>query len=175
MSHLVVAWSDAEFSARRHYRYTLTRRFADGPAVAFIGLNPSTADEHQDDPTIRRCLGHARRWGYGELVMLNLYAWRSTDPRGLLKCEQPEGEPIADADRNLIRIAHVAHRARLVVCAWGANPGPTPGRAERVLNVVRSVGTPIVALGLTKHGQPRHPLYTKSDITPVPYPSKETR
>lgn len=80
MSGMVLVESSARFSDCRRYRYTLTRRFADGPTVAFIGLNPSTADEHADDPTIRRCLGFAKRWGYGELVMLNLYALRSTDP-----------------------------------------------------------------------------------------------
>jgi hypothetical protein len=76
------------------YRYVLTRTWDhDLAACAFIGLNPSTADAHEDDPTIRRCIRFARDWGHGGLIMLNLFAWRSTDPRGLLDAIFPVGPP----------------------------------------------------------------------------------
>lgn len=176
MSGLVLVESTARFSDCRCYRYSLTRRFGDGPTVAFIGLNPSTADEHADDPTIRRCVGFAKRWGYGELVMLNLYPLRSTDPRGLWADPLPAGELIRGNgpgfDENLYAILRAVLGAQRVVCAWGANPGPDPERPAfitKYLQVARS-WAPTVALALTKHGQPRHPLYVPGATDPIPYP-----
>lgn len=159
MSHLVVAESSAEFSDCRRYRYALRRVFADGPAVLFVGLNPSTADESVDDPTIRRCLGFARRWGYGTLLMGNLYGWRSTDPLALANVDDPVGP---ENDYWLERLARNANR---VVAAWGADPGPVRMRPVQALVVIGHC----VALGLTKDGSPRHPLYMRADAEPVDF------
>lgn len=150
----------AEFSADRRYRYVLRRIWApDLSACVFIGLNPSTADETQDDPTIRRCIGFARRWGHGRLVMLNLYAWRSTDPRGLWA---PGVEPIGrDNDRHIL---DECRRAAIVVGAWGRNAG-----GDRINDMCIKLGEARVrihCLDETRAGQPRHPLYLHGDLKP---------
>lgn len=151
----------AYFSPCRTWRYSLTRDVApltgEG-TVAFIGLNPSTADEVEDDPTIRRCIGFARAWGYAQLKMLNLFAFRSTDPAGLLDAEDPVGP------ENDCVIAKVIGGSELVVCAWGAFPAD--GRVAAVLPLVGSAK----CFGLTKNGSPRHPLYVASATPLVPYP-----
>lgn len=176
---LVLVESTAELSACRRYRYELARTFAEGPAVAFIGLNPSTADEHADDPTIRRCVGFARRWGYGRLLMLNLYALRSTDPHGLFTADvdaRGEREQLPGGywrDRNLSAIAAAGHEADLVVCAWGATPGPDPHRIRLVLDQLHIVRARTRALALTRDGHPRHPLYMAAATDPIPYPTTE--
>lgn len=143
----------ATFSQDRLYRYTLQRTWSDAPPAVFIGLNPSTADEQVDDPTIRRCSRFARDWGCGGLVMLNLYAWRATDPKGLLVPADPVGPGNDSAIRAL------AGTAELVVAAWGAWPGPDRGRAAMVAALVGE----LQVLGLTKDLQPRHPLYMRAD------------
>ena len=102
---------DALFSPCGTYRYRLTRRWAEGPAVAFIMLNPSTADGSVDDPTIRRCIGYGQSWGYGALAVGNLYAFRATEPQELRRARDPIGP---DNDRHLECIAETATR---VVCA----------------------------------------------------------
>lgn len=164
MSHLVIAESTAELSRCRRYRYTLRRRFAEGPAVLFVGRNPSTADETADDPTIRRCLGFAKRWGFGTLLMGNLYAWRATDPRDRRKAEHPIAEPERPFWNDL-HLALMAHDADQVVAAWGADVGPVVDHAAHVLKVVG----PCLALGLTQQGHPRHPLFTPGSAELVDY------
>lgn len=152
----------AYLSPCRTWRYSLTRDAApltgEG-TVTFIGLNPSTADETQDDPTIRRCIGFARSWGFARLKMLNLFAFRATDPRELVGCDDPSGPD------NLCTIAKVVGGSDLVVCAWGAFP--LAGR-EHVDLVLELVAAPH-ALGMTKNGSPRHPLYVRGDTLPVPF------
>jgi hypothetical protein len=147
----------AYFSACRTWRYLLTRQWDEGGMVAFIGLNPSTADEMRDDPTVRRCINFARSWGYGKLAMLNLYAFRATDSRVLLKSPDPFGP-----DNNKV-IGEVVADADLVICAWG-NPGHGI-RAARVLDIIAQPH----CLGVTKLGAPRHPLYVPADTRPIPY------
>jgi hypothetical protein len=142
----------AEFSPDRTYRYQLRRRWDDGPLVAFIGLNPSTADETHDDPTIRRCVGFAKRWGYSGLVMVNLFAFRATDPNDMRAAMDPIG-PLNDR-----HLETVYWEAAMVVAAWGVN-GAYRGRDREVS---RLMGT-MLALGLTRNGQPRHPLYVRAD------------
>ncbi len=150
----------AYLSECRTYRYALTRDVApltgEG-TVTFIGLNPSTADEEQDDPTIRRCVGFARSWGFARLKMLNLYAFRATDPNDLFAAEDMVGPD------NDCTIAKVVGGSDLVVCAWGANG--TPPRTRQVLDLVAAPH----CLGLTMHGAPRHPLYVKGDTQPLPF------
>jgi hypothetical protein len=141
------------FSPCRTYRYVLWRELdtADLEYALVVGLNPSTADEVNDDPTIRACMGFARRWGCGWLCMVNLFAYRATKPRDLKAADAPVGP---DNDRWLRRLAA---RASLVVAAWG-NEGSFAGRDARV---IRLLGDQFSCLGMTKQGQPRHPLYVK--------------
>lgn len=138
----------ATFSADRRYRYRLWRRWdRSKPVVAFVMLNPSTADARRDDPTIRRCVGFARTWGFGGVEVVNLYAFRATEPRRLRDVVDPVGP---DNERHVMR---AIRRARLVVLAWGAH-----AEATRLLSLRRAR-----CLGLTKAGQPRHPLYLRRD------------
>lgn len=151
----------AYLSPCRTYRYSLTRDVAplDGDGtVTFIGLNPSTADETQDDPTIRRCVGFARRWGFAQLKMVNLYGFRATDPNDLFAHSGDVVGPDNDCT-----IAKVVGGSELTVCAWGAG-----GRGERERDVLALVAAPH-CLGLTADGSPRHPLYIKADTDPIPF------
>jgi hypothetical protein len=162
------AWpngSSAWFSGCQRYRYRLGRSWADGwqPPVTFIMLNPSTADAQVDDPTIRRCVAYTKAWGHSRLVVVNLYALRSTDPRGLWKASDPVG-PYNDD-----HLAAAAEDAELagspLVAAWGAHAKP-----ERVAQVLQLPGMDrLTALGVTKSGAPRHPLYLRADLTPEPW------
>ena len=141
------------------YRYILTRRRGEGSRrVTFCMLNPSTADSCQDDPTIRRCTGFADLWGFTELVVVNLFALRSTDPKNLYQSNDPVGP---DNDGYIQR----ACAAELVICAWGAH-GNFMNRGKQVLDTMRSNGVHVRHLGLTKAGQPKHPLYLRSDTKP---------
>src|SRR3989449_11540410 len=108
--------TDACFSRCGTYRYALWRRWAAGPQVLFVMLNPSTADAQRDDPTIRRCIGFARRWGCGGIEVVNLFALRATDPRRLRYTRDPVGP------ENVAHLARAAGRASLVGAAWGADP-----------------------------------------------------
>jgi hypothetical protein len=133
------------------YRYSLWRRVGRSPRrVLFVMLNPSTADAKDDDPTIRRCIGFARAWGYGELEVCNLFAYRTPHPRVLLAARDPVG-PENDA-----WLARAAGRASRVVAAWGV-VGMRSARAEVVMEILR--GARVVCLGRTRGGAPRHPLY----------------
>ena len=144
----------ATFSRDRRYRYRLWRRWDPvRPVVAFVMLNPSTADARHDDPTIRRCVGFARRWGYGGIEVVNLYSYRATDPRAL----RTVPDPVGPGNRRHIRRA--LRRAALVVLAWGAN-----ARGDGLGTVAQAH-----CLGLTRAGQPRHPLYLRRDVQPRPY------
>lgn len=155
------ATSDAVFSPCRTWRYTLTRTWdAALPVCNFLMLNPSTADETASDPTVTRCLGFARRWGYGTLIVTNIFAYRSTDPRGLLTTPDPVG-PDNDA-----AIVDVAGRADRVIAAWGVH-GALANRERAVLRLLKPVRWPL-CLGRTKGGHPRHPLYVRADAVPVP-------
>lgn len=146
----------AEFSPDRVYRYVLYRNWDDTkPKVLFIGLNPSTADESVDDPTIRRCKRFAADWGYGGLIMANLFAVRATDPKVMIAHDAPIGPENSEWLRAL------AGEADLVIAAWG-NHGVHMQRDLAVLSFLPNAR----CLGLTKNGKPRHPLYLPSDIQP---------
>jgi hypothetical protein len=155
----------AEFSEDRVFRYTLERVWWPTPnqhQVAFIGLNPSTADEQQDDPTVRRCIRYAKKWGYSGMVMLNIFAIRGTDPRILRSPRDIKG-PLNDH-----HIARIIQRAetQLVIGCWG-NWGELHGRGKDVIGLVKSARRQLYRLGpLTKLGHPRHPLYLKGDLQP---------
>lgn len=148
----------ATFSHDRLYRYSLHRIWSrEQPPAMFVGLNPSTADEQTNDPTVRRCIRFARDWGYGGLVMTNLYAWRATDPNGLRVPADPVG-PGNDA-----ALRELAAAAGIVVCAWGSWDGPDPMRAAIVVDLLPEE---IHILGLTRNRQPRHPLYMPAATKP---------
>lgn len=151
---------DAVFSPCRKYRYALSRVIApmagDGKSVLFVMLNPSTADESVDDPTIKRCIGFARSWGFARLDVVNLFALRSTDPAGLLLVSNPIG---FDNDRY---IEFYAKSAGAICCAWGAH-GVLMGRALAVTSMLVNQGFKLGCLGMTSTGQPRHPLYIPAD------------
>ena len=141
--------SSAYFSLCGDYRYMLMRRLGTGTrTVLFIGLNPSTADACEDDPTIRRCAGFARRMGYDVLLMANLFAWCSTDPRLLKKVHDPVGP------QNDYWLQRLATAADTTIAAWG-NGAVGSNRPEKVLNCIQ----PLYCLGRTNLGYPRHPLY----------------
>lgn len=123
-----------------------------------VGLNPSTADEWQDDPTIRRCINFARDWGFGCLVMANAYAYRSTDPKGLWSVDDPVGPENDDALQSL------AQMAGMVLVAWGVNCKP-----ERQEQVLELLDRPVHCLGTTKEGFPKHPLYIARSQKPVEF------
>lgn len=150
----------AYISACGLYRYSLWRQWAPGPRVMFIGLNPSTADATLDDPTIRRCIGFARAWGYSGLMMTNLFAWRDTEPRNMMAVTDPVGP---DNDR-VLRLGY--ERAALTVAAWGAH-GTHDGRDK----VIRAMLPDLHYLRLTKHGHPGHPLYLPAALQPVKWMS----
>ncbi len=138
------------------YRYRLWRRWARGPALVFMMLNPSTADAEQDDPTIRRCAGFARREGAAALEVVNLYALRSSDPRELVGHPDPEGPD------NLETVTAVMSEALDVVVAWGGSaPRVTPSGIRSLLD-----HRDLWCLGTTAGGDPRHPLYVRAD-TPL--------
>jgi hypothetical protein len=154
------------------YRYDLTRTWdVEQPTVVFCMLNPSTADGDKDDPTIRRCVAYAKAWGYGRLVVVNLFAYRATDPDELKSAPDQVGP---ENDEYIRRHA----TGSVVVAAWGANVlKPTSGslrpRSIHVARLIDEVGD-IRCLGLTRDGQPKHPLYLKRDAMPLLYPGDGT-
>jgi len=145
------------------YRYRLTRQWADGAVVCFVMLNPSTADGDVDDPTIRRCIAFAKSWGFAGIEVVNLYAWRATDPKEL---DEIDHAISPDNDR---WIEETARSCALVVAAWGACRGEHWIEADRVSGDLQSFGVPVKCLGLTKGGQPRHPLYVRGDAKLIDY------
>lgn len=147
----------ARFSGCRQYRYELWRRWDDRPYALFVGLNPSTADETEDDPTIRRCIRFASDWGFGGLCMANLFALRATDPRVMLAHPEPIGPD------NDITLRRLAADAGIVVAAWGAH-GAHLNRAGAVMDMLTAE---VHCLGQTKAGQPKHPLYLRADTRPI--------
>ncbi len=150
-------WPRAVFSRDRRYRYMLYRRIEGNPPnkiCLFVCLNPSTADETHDDPTVRLCIGFAREWGFGAMVLVNVFAYRSTDPKRLYTMADPIGS------RNDAWIALAAGRASRIVVAWG-NHGAHRGRGDQVLEMLLELNPTVMRFGLTKTGQPRHPLRMK--------------
>ncbi|MCX7173809.1 MAG: DUF1643 domain-containing protein [Proteobacteria bacterium] len=153
---------DIIFSPCRTYRYTLWREWIGGERFAmFVGLNPSTADETNDDPTIRRCINFAKMWGYEALCMTNAFAFRTTDPRDMMAAEDPVGP---DNDRHLVELARAAG---IVVAAWG-NHGTHRGRDAQVLALLPDLH----CLQLTADGHPGHPLYLPKALLPIPLPPR---
>lgn len=145
----------ATISACGRYRYDLTRRWADGDDWAvWVMLNPSTADAEVDDPTIRRCIAFTKREGFGGMAVVNLYAYRATDPRELTKADDAGIDPFGPF--NLEYLIRWSDRATLQIAAWGIH-GSGHG------NPLRFRSKRFHCLGKTKDGCPRHPLYVRAD------------
>jgi len=157
--------SAAAFSPCRTWRYRLERVWDPVlPRAAFILLNPSTADETLDDPTIRRCIGFAKSWGMGGLVLGNAFALRSTDPYALQTHQDPVGP------ENNAHLAAIAAEAPdgVVVCGWGFH-ARLGQRGRAVIELLERAGARPHTLKLTKWGEPGHPLYLRKDLEPMPY------
>lgn len=154
--------SSAVISDCGQYRYRLRRTWdASIQTLGFVMLNPSTADAETDDPTIRRCMGFARDLGFGGISVANLYAYRATKPADLWRASDPVG-PLNDATLTAL---FESPAVGMVVAAWGSN-----ARADRVAQVAALPrAATLHALGLTKDGAPRHPLYMPKTATPLPW------
>lgn len=151
--------NDCLFSPDRVYRYTLHRRWGEGDrAVQFIGLNPSTADEVANDPTVRRCINYARAWGFDRMVMTNLFAFRATDPKVMKAFSRPVG---GNNDKILF---DAAKQSAMTVCCWGTH-GKHLIRDYAVKFLLRRFD--VHYLKLTKDGHPQHPLYLRKDLEPT--------
>lgn len=145
----------AQFSGCRKYRYALWRTWEEGDGhVMFIGLNPSTADETKDDPTIRRCVGYAKRLGYGGLYMLNLFAFRATNPKDLKRADDPVGP---ENDKFLRMYFDVLG---FNIACWGTH-GDFMDRGKEVIELLGREN--LQCFSITKNGQPKHPLYLRRD------------
>lgn len=161
----------AWFSDCGAYRYALLRCIDLGMladegqqqrCLNVVMLNPSTADAVLNDPTITRCIGYAKRWGYGELMVTNLFAFRATDPRDLKRVDDPVGP------ENDEYIRKVAAAADMVLVAWGSHGGHR-GRDEQVRHILADIGKDVHCLTVTAKGQPGHPLYLAASLQPVVY------
>jgi hypothetical protein len=149
-------YKGADFSPCRKYRYTLWRIWdASKPMIMFIGLNPSTANEYDPDPTITRVIGFATRWGYGGVYMMNLFSLVSSKPKDLLTC----ADPVNGNDKWLIDISKKSER---IVFAWGSFK-----QAKERSKFVSDMFPEAYALDVNDDGAPQHPLYVKGDIVPV--------
>lgn len=156
--------ASAVISGCRLFRYQLTRAWGDGPRCAFVMLNPSTADGAEDDPTIRRCTGFAKSFGFDGYLVVNLFALRATDPNDMLAHRDPVG---LDNDAHIAAALAAAGR---VFAAWGGSHKKIIDRAWAVRLLAAKLYVPFEALRLSGRGIPCHPLYMPGDLTPVPYP-----
>jgi hypothetical protein len=150
----------ARFSRCRKWRYLLWRRWDEGKPVAnFLMLNPSTADEVKLDPSCTRARVYAERWGFGALVVTNLFGWRATDPDDMKAVRDPVGRG------NDVAIVAAARAAGVVVCAWG-NHGLHRSRSQHVVAVLKKAGVPLHVLRVNGCGEPAHPLYLPGTLVP---------
>ncbi len=161
---IAITPSGAHFSRCRRWRYLLWRRWdATRPVANFLMLNPSTADELKLDPSCTRARNYAERWGYGGLIVTNIFGWRATDPKVMKSVKDPVGRG------NDAAILRAAREAKTVVCAWG-NHGEHLGRGERVARMLRDNGVALNLLRQNGKGQPCHPLYLPQTLTPAVFP-----
>jgi hypothetical protein len=153
----------ATFSTCRRWRYLLWRRWDDAKPVAnFLMLNPSTADEYRLDPTCARARDFAARWGYGALIVTNVFAWRATDPFEMKAAQDPVGP---GNDRAIVK---AAKESAIVVCAWG-NHAAHAARSVYVRALLRNAGVVPHALRLNAGGEPAHPLYLPKKLRAQPW------
>jgi len=146
----------ATFSKDKKYRYALWRIWDKSkPYAMFICLNPSTADEVKNDPTVTRCINYAKNWDYGSLYMTNLFAFRATNYREMKTAKEPIGE------KNDYWLQKIANNAGIIIAAWG-NHGFFMDRNK----VIKKLIPKLYCLKQNKTGQPVHPLYQKKDLKP---------
>lgn len=158
----------ALLSPDRQYRYWLLRDWKPGERrIAWIGLNPSTADEQRLDPTLRRIYDFSELWGYDGFIMLNLFAFRATVPRVMLLHPEPVGQ---DNDSHILRVAGEVDK---IMCAWGVD-GVHRNRSQEVVKMLTDAGhgTKLHAVKINRDGQPGHPLYVRKSISPFRYPPR---
>ena len=154
----------AGFSRCKSYRYWLFREFTEGSGhCVFIGLNPSTGDADSDDPTFRRCMGFAQRWGYRHLSVVNLFAYRTPSPAILKTSANPEGRGNRAALRKALQ------NADCIVAAWGSH-GSYQNQACTLSRIWAD--HPLQCFGRTKNQQPVHPLYQRADAEIRPFPTE---
>ncbi|MBA7658592.1 hypothetical protein ES703_66551 [subsurface metagenome] len=158
---MISQFSGAVFDQHRAYRFVLWRFWKDAPRVLFVGLNPSTANELENDPTIRRCLGFADKWGYGGMYFCNLYSYVSTEPR-LLSSEE------ALHAANIPAITMAKSLSVLAIAAWGDGVELVEN-GKSVAEHIRKLIEPSLCFGLTQKGNPKHPLYLPSEAELVDY------
>ena len=152
--------SGAQFSPCRRWRYLLWRRWdAARPVANFLMLNPSTADEFRLDPSCTRARVYAERWGYGALIVTNIFGWRATDPEEMKAVRDPVGR---DNDRAILR---AARESAIVVCAWG-NHGTHMGRSQAIRELLRKAKIAPRVLRMNAGGEPAHPLYLPARLRP---------
>ena len=160
---IVTSEAGAAFSRCRRWRYLLWRRWdASRPAANFLMLNPSTADEVRLDPSCTRARRYAQAWGFGALIVTNLFGWRATDPEEMKATRDPVGRGNDEA------ILRAASEARLVVCAWG-NHGSHLDRSSSVLALLARESIALTFLKRNASGEPAHPLYLPGALTPTPW------
>jgi len=158
------AASTAVYSPCERYRYLLTRVWdPSGQKALFVMLNPSTATEFQNDPTVERCERRARALGFGAFRVTNIFAFRATDPRVM----RAQADPIGPANDEAIRDSAEGWADR-ILCAWGTH-GAHLNRGAQVEALLRATGRPLFTLGLSKGGHPKHPLYIGYDQQPEPW------
>ena len=158
--------SVARYSDCENYRYELTRTWAPfGDRVLFVMLNPSAATETANDPTVARVERRARSMGFGAYRVCNLFAWRATQPRQLRGAAAPVGP---ENDGVLVDACRWADR---IVCGWG-NHGGFDGRGAAVEELMRRTARPLLHLGLTLRGHPKHPLYVPYSVAPAEWLAK---
>ncbi len=153
----------AAISRCGNYRWTLHRKWGDGYRVCWIMLNPSTADAERDDPTLRRCIHFSKAWGYGSLIVVNLYPFRSSSPEECRRWAGWEGSRdwyIRDAIhfQNLPVVVEAAKQCQMVVAGWGAAAWVMDFATHLCAEVMEGTGHPIYCLGTTKSGAPLHPM-----------------
>lgn len=155
MNNLKKVYKGAIITTCKKYRYLLTRGYSgnpEDPFVLFIGLNPSIADSEIDDPTLRRCLGFMEKWDLQALKIVNLFAYRATNPNAMLI----QSEPIGMQNDRIIE--GEAKNAKFIILCWG-NTGSHLNRDKAVINLLEKYSHKTFSFGLTKLGQPKHPLY----------------
>ena len=148
------------FSADRQYRYTLWREWDmfEPRYAMFTLLNPSRADEWEDDPSVRRCIGFTKAWGFGAVCLTNAFGYQATDPAELRRQADPVGPDNDDW------LTECAKGASLHIVGWGVH-GRLLGRDHAVANLLE--GYDLMCLGMTKDGSPRHPLYLSGRVVPT--------
>jgi len=166
--YLDVNMNGAILSEDRIYRYLLTRKLSFEKSIClFIMLNPSTADETKNDPTVTRCIGFAKHWGFGRLEVCNIFAYRATNPKELYDLEYPSQVIGPDND---IHLRHAIERADRVVCAWG-NHGVLFNRGIFLREAITLQNRTQMVFKITQKGQPIHPLYQKADAELITWAS----